>query len=209
MKLLLLITMMVPLFVCTTNEPAENISKAGSEEYTFILDAEDPVGEMERRLKQAVDQQNNRSISWEDMTVEVLSEEEAAEIGVLVFIYFKNNDIYFSLEDTSEMTLTLVTQEAVDEIGENLDNFVNIFVRTADPSLDIEEAEWITSLLHHLEDDQNYSIGDSEMMTYEHGRNGVIPFAGTHFTDEITEDTLFYGAVPLSARPLEEPSSNE
>lgn len=143
------------------------------------------------------------------MTVEVLSEEEAAEIGMLVFIYFKNNDIYFSLEDTSEMTVTLVTQEAVTEIGEELDDFVNIFVRTADPSLDIEEAEWITSLLHHLEDDQNYSIGDSEMMTYEHGQNGVIPFAGTHFTDEITEDTLFYRAVPLSARPLEEPNSNE
>lgn len=154
-------------------------------------------------FKNAIWQQGNGDISWDDFTIELSTDEEIADTGVLAFFYYKTEGIYFALEDHSEMSLTILDTEAHDSLGDDLNDFINIFFRTAEPSLDIEEANSIIQYLHHLEDDEAFDFLYSDNMSFEYSRFGYIPYSETHFTNDTYEDTHYYSAIPLSELPHE------
>lgn len=62
------------VMLCTDN-PVKDVTEVGSEDYTYILDADDPVAEMERRFQNAILQQGNRAISWDDFSLDENPEE--------------------------------------------------------------------------------------------------------------------------------------
>ena len=125
-------------------------------------------------FKNAIWQQGNGDISWDDFTIELSTDEEIADTGVLAFFYYKTENIYFALEDHSEMSLTILDTEAHDSLGDDLNDFINIFFRTAEPSLDIEEANSIIQYLHHLEDDVAFDFLYSDNMSFEYSRFGIF-----------------------------------
>lgn len=62
------------VMLCTDN-PVKDVTEVGSEDYTYILDADDLVAEMERRFQNAILQQGNRAISWDDFPLDENPEE--------------------------------------------------------------------------------------------------------------------------------------
>lgn len=201
-RLVLAVGMIVTLIGCADKEPEVEVPEAGSEEFSLIEDASDPVAEVERRLQNAILQQRNDAFSFNDITVDELTEEETAENGVLAYYYVENEDTYFTLEDSYEFSLTIVTKEAVDDFGDNLVDFVNIFARTSDPTLDLDEGREVSSYLNNLANsDKNYTFTETKYISFEHSRNGFIAYPETHFTDDFSEETLFYSSLPLSKLP--------
>ena len=127
------------------------------------------------------------------------AEEEPAKNAVLAYYYVDNEDTYFTLEDSYEFSLTIVTEEVVDDFDDNLVDFVNIFARTTDPTLDLSEGRGVSSYLANS--DKNYTFTKIKYIFFEHSRNGFIPYPETHFTDVFSVETLLYSSLPLSKLP--------
>lgn len=210
MKRWILVAMTIlTLTSCTEEEqePKVHVPEPGSEDFSLIMDADDPLGEVERRLKVAILQQENEAFSHNNLTVEKISEEEReeAENNLLAYFYMDVPDIYFALEDTNEFSLTIVTEEAAGSLGDNFNDFINIFIRASDPTIDLDEGRQAASIASRLSStNDQYNFFQTDFVSIEYSSDGFIPYADTHFTNEFSEETLFYSSIPLSELPNEQ-----
>jgi len=62
------------VMLCTDN-PVKDVTDVGSANYTYILNADDPVAEMERRFQNGILQECNRAISWDNFSLDKNPEE--------------------------------------------------------------------------------------------------------------------------------------